>query len=432
MALASTAVAAQAGCAAAGRTPASLGGTQFSGPALGHVSEGGAAVWGRLDGIHGPQELYLALEAAPGDVHWLAGTCDPNRDGCVVWRVDGLRPATEYRYRVARSPRRNADEPGWYSLRTAPPPDVSARATIAMGSCAHEDEGSASVWRCIEANAPDALVLLGDTPYIDSTDLAMQRRRHREFLSQPALAHLIAHTPLYAVWDDHDFGGNDSDGNLPGKDRSRQAFIEYHAPPSAGDGQGGVYTSFRWGPIEVFLLDTRYYANTGPSPADPRKPTLLGREQWDWLTSRLAASTAPFKVLASGIIWNGAVRFMKTDHWETWRHERDALLALAGDLGIGGVVLVGGDIHRSRVIRHATAGLAGYDILELITSPIHGDVMTASGAPHPGLLADIAEPNTFLLLTADTTVSPARLEARFLNAAGATLFETTLTADELH
>ncbi len=401
---------------------------------LGDVTPGGAAFWARIQGVQRRRTVLLAVDAGPGaggGVHWCAAEADPARDGCVVWRLEGLRPSTEYRYRVEPSPRADLDEAGWCAFRTAPPEDRPARVTIALGSCSKEDEGTARAWERIEAVAPDALVLLGDTPYIDSTDLQVQRRRYVEFLAQPGLAHLVAHTPLYAVWDDHDIGANDTDGNLAGKENSRRAFIEHHANPSYGDGRHGVYTSFRRGPLEVFLLDTRYFANTEPSPADPRERTLLGREQWDWLTGRLAASTAPFKVLACGMIWNGAVRFLKTDHWETWRHERDALFAVIGDLQIGGVVLVGGDVHRSRVIRHASSDLAGYDLVEFITSPLHAEVMAAAGAPHPGLVADMAEPHTILFLTADTTVTPARLEARFMNASGATLFEMTLAAREL-
>ena len=66
--------------------------------------------------------------------------------------------------------------------------------------------------------------LLGDTPYIDTTDLKVQRRRYREFSAEvPAFADLVAHTPVYGTWDDHDFGRNDTDGNLEGKANSRQS-----------------------------------------------------------------------------------------------------------------------------------------------------------------------------------------------------------------
>ena len=192
-----------------------------------------------------------------------------------------------------------------------------------------------------------------------------------------------------------------------------------------------MYTSFRRGGVEVFLLDTRYFAATEPSPAAPDKPTLLGRSQWDWLRRGLVASTATFKILASGMIWNGAVRPGKTDHWETYAYERDALFQFIGNNKISGVVLVGGDVHRSRVVRHATRGSAGYRLTELITSPMHGSVIAAANAPHPGLVADFGEPHAFLLVTVDTRREPHKLEARIVNGAGRELFALVLEANKL-
>jgi len=118
---------------------------------------------------------------------------------------------------------------------------------LAFASCAREDEGSSAVWRRIGSLDPQAVVLLGDTPYIDSTELAVQRQRYGEFAAVEEFRQLVRNRSLYGTWDDHDFGRNDTDGNVPGKERSRQAFIEYRAKPSYGDGTTGIYTSFRRG-----------------------------------------------------------------------------------------------------------------------------------------------------------------------------------------
>ena len=83
----------------------------------------------------------------------------------------------------------------------------------------------------LEGFTGTALVLLGDTPYIDSTDLERQRRRYREFWSIPELRPLAASVPVYATWDDHDFATNDTVGAQPGRERSRRAFVEYHPQP---------------------------------------------------------------------------------------------------------------------------------------------------------------------------------------------------------
>ena len=226
--------------------------------------------------------------------------------------------------------------------------------------------------------------------------------------------------PIYGIWDDHDFGRNDTDGNLEGKENSRDAFIEHYTPlanETFGNGQEGVYTSFVLGNVEVFLLDTRYFAATEPSPFDADKPTLLGNDQWRWLVNGLEDSQADFKILCCGMIWNGAVRPGKQDHWATYPHEYDALMQFISEEKIDGIVLVGGDIHRSRCIVHNTAATAGYDITELITSPMHHRIIETANQPHDGLQFDAGAPHSFLLLETGTNdQGQPTLTARFLAA----------------
>ena len=95
------------------------------------------------------------------------------------------------------------------------------------------------------------------------------------------------------------------------------------------------------------------------------------------------------------------------------------------------MVLIGGDIHRSRALRHDTAASAGYPLVELITSPLANLVIDLANAPHPGLLKDMGVDQTFLLLTADSTREVAVLDAAFVGVEGNTLYELRLTADEL-
>ena len=181
----------------------------------------------------------------------------------------------------------------------------------------------------------------------------------------------------------------------------------------------------------MYLPDTRYLAGTEPSRVAPEKSTRLGRRQWAGWRRELQASTAPFKLLASGMIWNGAVRPGKPDHWGSYPHERDALFRFIGQEDISGVVLVGGDIHRTRVLRYETTDTAGYLLTELVTSPIHAGVMDAANAPHPALIHDSGEPHCFLLITVDTTVTPPTLVTQFQNAAGRELYSLTLDTEML-
>lgn len=397
------------------------------GPFIGHLTSRSALVWARFS----RPGRYLVRALSPGGhgVTVEAGST-PDRDGCVQWRLKSLQPGTRYHYEIEHDGKSlvSGDD---YFFETAGSKKSGTTVRLAFGSCAREDEGSAAVWRQVRAVDPHAVVLLGDTPYIDSVDLAVQRRRHAEFAAVPDFRKLLRNRSLYATWDDHDFGRNDTDGNLEGKERSRRAFIEYRSNPSYGDGHSGIYTKFRRGGVEVFLLDTRFFAGTEPSPFDKDRPSLLGKRQWKWLRRELKDSKAPFKVLACGMIWNAGVRPGKLDHWGTYPHEREALFDFVGAEKISGVILVGGDVHRTRVLRHDTVQSAGYKIPEFITSPVHDGVIENAKADHPALVQDFGKPNTFLLMTARSDVTPARLTVKLIGKDGRAFFESTLHEHEL-
>jgi alkaline phosphatase D len=386
------------------------------GPVLGRVTPTSAIIWARGNG-----EGHWTVVVVPTDRgarRTAQATVTQDADLCASATVTGLLPDTHYTYTIHSSP------PVSGTFKTPAPDATPSCVTLAIGSCAKEDAGTAACWERLQQIKPDALLLLGDTPYIDTTKLDVQRRRYQEFAAVPSFAALVRNCPLYSTWDDHDFGKNDTNGVLKGKENSLRAFREYHPGASTfGNSEGGLYTSFRHGPIEVFLLDTRWFAGTEPSPFDASKKSLLGKRQWEWLHQRLTQSTAPFKLIACGMIWNDAVRPGKTDYWGAYPWERDALFQFIGENKIANCVLIGGDIHRSRVIRHQSTSLAGYDLVELISSPMHNGIIQTANVPHPGLIKDMGEPHTFLVVTADSMVTPPTLVATFMNGDGQTHFE---------
>ena len=206
--------------------------------------------------------------------------------------------------------------------------------------------------------------------------------------------------------------------------------MEYRGLNSYGTGTPGIYTSFRYGPIEVFLLDPRYFSQAEPSPVDAKKPTCLGKEQWQWLLDGLAKSTAPFKFIASGMIWDDKKNKEKDD-WETYAHEREALFDFIDAKKISGVVLLSGDIHVSRHLKYPLKSRLGYDLEQWIVSPMHDSIIPSLNVPHPALLWGEAIPNVFLQVIADSTQSPATLTANWITMNGKTVHSVSLKATEM-
>lgn len=382
------------------------------GPMVGHVTSDSAILWAR-GATPGEYELRV-FPSGEDQVHQTAASvATTERDLTMTWQVRDLKPGRRYRYEIRFEAAPIGDGKGqeFSTLRDDAP------VKLAFGSCAWDvSHPRQPVWTAILAAEVDAMVLLGDTPYIDSTDLKIQRQRYRDFWSIAELKTMMRQTPVYAVWDDHDFGPNDALGNIPGRENSRRAFLEYHANPSYGLDNEGVFTKFRRGPVEVFLLDTRWFGNTEASPADPDRKTLLGRKQWDWLRDGLRKSTAPVKVLACGMIWNDAAYPPKSDCWKMFAYEREGLFRQLKQDKITGVILIGGDIHRMRHLVHPTRDLVGYDLHEFITSPLAEHAAPEQNIPSPLLRYDAELKNAYLQLNIATQADGVALKADFHSA----------------
>ncbi len=407
-------------------------------PMLGEVTHERGVVWARAAGegevyfrvfemdLEGQMELGTVVD---GKVEARAAS-----DLCVRIDIAGLRPATLYGYQLFADEARTQSIDGG-EFWTLPDPARASVVKLAIGSCANYDlkkgpPGDSDVWSAIAAEEPTVLALIGDTPYVDSTELKVQRERYRQFFEWGSLRGLRRNVPLIAVWDDHDFGKNDTDGRLKGKENARQAFIEYHAQERYGDGEEGIYSRQRVGAMDVFAIDARWFSNR-----DEKK--LLGEKQWVWLEKGLKESDAPFKVLMTGMIWNEAVRPLKTDYWTFYAEERKRLFEFIEKEKISGVVLVGGDIHRSRYLMHPSSATGvGYPLHEIITSPLGPNVHPQAKVGHPALVWDAGEPYSFCVLEADSNVHGAHpaatLRVVWKNAKGVTLHETVIGEPDLH
>ena len=141
----------------------------------------------------------------------------------------------------------------------------------------------------------------------------------------------------------------------------------------------------------------------------------------------MKASKATFKILACGAIWDDK-KNGESDDWGTYMHERAALFNFIAKQRIGGVILMGGDIHVSRALRYPTEKSVGYPIHQFIVSPMHHSTIKSLNVPHPALIRDALEPNVFMKLVADTTAKPATLTATWINKDGKEIFDVRTDA----
>jgi len=206
-------------------------------------------------------------------------------------------------------------------------------------------------------------LLLGDVVYADTTDHDTLWQHHLQQRAVKDFANVLRTMPNYPMWDDHDYGPNNSDGTEAGKEHSLRAFRGLWAlPPTGTQDTPGAFYRFQWGDVEFFMLDGRYHRSPDKAENDGSK-RMLGDAQFAWLMDGLRNSTATFKVLASG----STLQASGADGWRIYDFARNRLYNAISDSGIDGVLYLSGDVHASYIQVHDAPG---YPLVEVISSGI--------------------------------------------------------------
>ena len=273
------------------------------------------------------------------------------------------------------------------SLPAAASDRVSARpeltvTTLGFGSCARQERPQ-PIWDAINAARSDAFVLLGDNIYADTSDPAVFREKYALLAAMPGFAKLRQSTPLFATWDDHDYGINDGGAGFPGAAVAQKEFCDFFQVPATSPLRTtpGVYDCVTLGPpgkkVQVILLDTRMFrSQLKKDPAnlkvniphsDPGA-TVLGEGQWAWFERRLR-EPAEIRVVVSSI------QFIANEHgsekWDNFPKERARFLELLRRTQAKGVVVISGDRHMAELSALTPADGVSYPLYDLTTSGLN-------------------------------------------------------------
>jgi len=238
------------------------------------------------------------------------------------------------------------------------PPEVN----FVVGSCNYVNEerfdrpgepygSDFEIFESIYKKGPDFMLWLGDNTYLREPDWSSRTgflHRYTHTRSLPEVQPLLASTHHYAIWDDHDFGPNDSDGSFWGKEMASEIFQLFWGNPNYDVlGNGGITGTFDWADLQFFLLDNRYFRTSNNNFATERQ--MLGKEQIDWLINAMASSRAIFKFVAIG----GQVLSTEAMHenFATFPKEQRYLLDKIREAKIEGVIFLDGDRHHTGLSR---------------------------------------------------------------------------------
>lgn len=281
--------------------------------------------------------------------------------------------------------------------------------TLAIASCM--DDGyakeQAEIWPQLLKASPDVLFLLGDNVYADNhlghrgaanpKEIWNRYVQTRQNLVLYRSHHLV---PVFAVWDDHDYGVNDGDRTFLYKDGSRAVFFSFFPQENAVGTfhRGpGVASSLRAFGLRFFLMDDRSFRS--PNHLKVADQTHWGAGQESWLWAELKQSQEPVLLMDGDQFFGGYQRFesYQGDHPENFgkmlkklRHYRHPVL------------FVSGDRHLAEITKVSRKYL-GYKTYELTTSGIHTtvDPDAFKKSPNPNQLVGVAGKFNYMIVKFD-------------------------------
>ena len=298
------------------------------------------------------------------------------------------------------------------------------RDTLIFGTMARED-AAFMLW-------------LGDNWYTRDVDYqsewGMWYRAHHTRINK-VLQPFLKKMPHYAIWDDHDYGPNDSDKSFHLKDASRKVFMEYWANPSYGENGQGIYSKFNYADVDFFLMDDRWFRSSDDmdaridGKANPAK-RMWGEQQMEWLKNALLTSRTPFKLIVTGSqTLNEASRY---NCLQDYPIEFEELMAFIGREKIAGIVFLTGDRHHSEVIKYERAGT--YPLYDITSSPLTSGVGRVGGtekenpARVPGTLV---EDHNFSRIRVSGKLGERTLAVEFIGVQGQVLGKFSVKETEL-
>jgi alkaline phosphatase D len=325
------------------------------GPMLGTVSDTSAIFWART-AKESSLKFILSEDFTFENIIQSPEVFTSNdRELAEQVQVNGLKNNKEYYYKVVVD---GEILPDVHSFITQPRQYSESEISIAFGGGAAYIPWHTEMWNTLAQHNLNGLLLLGDNVYIDYPEHpSIQEYCYHQRQSEKTWRELINQTPVYAIWDDHDFGDNDEYGgpliNEPAwKIPVYKTFMNQWANKSYGGGlkNPGVWFSFVMGDVEFFMLDGRFYREASFTNDQSIDRSMLGPVQKEWLLNGLSQSTATFKVIVSPVPWADMAKNEMEGRFDTWKGykaERQEIFDHLTQENIAGVMLMSADRHRT-------------------------------------------------------------------------------------
>ena len=407
--------------------------THLGGPMLGDLRPDGASIWIRTTK---PAAVRAIITTPAGERSY--GPVYSSKETFLTAKLTiiGLEADTTYPYRLTVD-----DVPlsiaGSACIQTLPAGDPVESFRVAFGSCFHKQgQYNTALLEQMRKRENRALLIYGDLAVDDRrTHIGLHLGDYLLRDLSPPWQKLSASMPVYALWDDHDYWDDDLVG-IPPLSRSEKLTLQrtwqdnWNNPASGFGGEdGGIFFRTRIGPMDLIMLDTRYFRKGNPIEGD-EDTSFIGDKPMAWLEAELPKCRGPFIVITSGTMWSDYISAGK-DSWGVWHPEgREQLFSFIEERNIPGVILLSGDRHGARGFRipresgHTFYEFEPASLGGLTVPPAIADDASEQLFGHAGLHA-------FGELEFNTKASDPEATFRLIEADGSELYSITLKRSEL-
>lgn len=242
---------------------------------------------------------------------------------------------------------------------------------FAILSCMNDsfDEASTSMWDSLASVQPDYAFMVGDTCYSDNSNSRKDEKGYwqRYCDTRMGLGHFRQRrlTPTLAVWDDHDYGGNNATKDLPQRNITKELFDIFFGNLEVE----GYKSTFGAGKVfqaagqSFYFMDCRSFRDD----KDTARGLHWGTEQQNWLMDDLNRSEKTAWLLNGSQFFGG---YLGKDSFESSHRENFREMVRELSRVQSKVAFVSGDVHFSEVMKIEQDQI-GYETFEVTSSSMH-------------------------------------------------------------
>ncbi len=355
----------------------------------------------------------------------------------------GLIPDHDYRISVSIEGVRQQLPLPKLVIHTMPARKAMRSITVAFGSCADfRRYPGLRIWNSIARIEPRAFIFAGNSTYlpkhlnhfpytyVHALQFILQRYdTSRRFVGIQPLMRIC---PMYATWDNRDFGTLKSNKTFVFSKESMLAFEDYWPNPSYGHGRTlGTFCHFDVGDVAFFLLDDRTFRT--PQTHGPGA-TMFGRRQLAWLKSRLMRSRADFKIIVDGD--QMLAHYAGHESWADYQPEQNQFIHWIFAHQVGGVLFLSG--HRgfgelTRRPANSNSDFPQYPLYDLTSSSLAAAPVKHqfTGWHNPARVGPAVFEHNFGLIRVGGAIDARHITLELCNSLGRVVLRKVISQNDL-